>query len=253
MGRRSGFLSRVGSIRRRSGAGIERGRRSTRPAAARSISTRGSAVPNGPDPVAAKASVAPRENTSEAVVAGSPRACSGDMKPGVPTTISLPVRPSVTSRRAGGAEVGEVRPSGRVEEDVRRLDVAVHDALAMGGGERVDQSVGQLVDLVRRERAVLGDPLGERAAREVVHHEHEVVAVVDDVAQPHDAGVVERTEHLRLPLDALASRGQLLGRAVQRQPLERDLLAVLVDPEVDDAHASPADAPDHVVGHRRSG
>ena len=157
------------------------------------------------------------------------------------------------SRGARDAEVGEVGTPGRVEEDVRRLDVAVHDALAVGCRERVDQPIGQLVDLVRRERAVLGDPLGERAAREVVHDEHEVVAVVDDVAQAHDAGVVERPEHLRLSLDALASRGQLLGRAVQRQALERDLLAVLVDAEVDDTHASPADAPDDVVGHRRSG
>ena len=55
--------------------------------------------------------------------------------------------------------------------------------------------------------------------------------------------MVERSEHLGLPPDALPGRGQLLGRAVQRQPLERDLVAVgVVDAEVDDAHAAPADA-----------
>jgi hypothetical protein len=49
------------------------------------------AVPNGPWPVAAKVSSAPRLNTSLGGPTRWPRACSGDMKPGEPSTGPLPV------------------------------------------------------------------------------------------------------------------------------------------------------------------
>ncbi|GHI22765.1 hypothetical protein Shyd_41360 [Streptomyces hydrogenans] len=49
-------------------------------------------MPNGPVPVAAKASTAPSENTSLAGPTGCPATCSGDMKPGVPITIPACVR-----------------------------------------------------------------------------------------------------------------------------------------------------------------
>ena len=51
--------------------------------------------PNGPSPVAAKVSTAPRLKTSLAGPTGRPSACSGDMNPGEPTTI--PVRVSETA------------------------------------------------------------------------------------------------------------------------------------------------------------
>jgi hypothetical protein len=43
-------------------------------------------VPNGPWPVAAKASTAPRVKTSLGGPTSAPTACSGDMKPGDPIT-----------------------------------------------------------------------------------------------------------------------------------------------------------------------
>jgi hypothetical protein len=48
-------------------------------------------VPNGPSPVAAKASTAPRLNTSLGGPTRLPRACSGDMKDGEPNTTPVPV------------------------------------------------------------------------------------------------------------------------------------------------------------------
>jgi len=48
--------------------------------------TKGFASPNGPRPSAAKASTAPRENTSDAGPVSAPSACSGDMNAGVPTS-----------------------------------------------------------------------------------------------------------------------------------------------------------------------
>jgi hypothetical protein len=65
------------------------------PLAALTMSRPGSPGPNGPSPVAANSSAAPSEKTSLAGVTVSPRACSGDMKPGVPTTMPDTVKPWV--------------------------------------------------------------------------------------------------------------------------------------------------------------
>jgi len=48
-------------------------------------------LPNGPWPVAAKVSTAPRLNTSLAGPTRRPRACSGDIKEGEPNTMPVPV------------------------------------------------------------------------------------------------------------------------------------------------------------------
>ncbi len=149
----------------------------------------------------------------------------------------------------GHAEVGQVGVAVGVEQDVGRLDVAVDDALAVGGGEGIEQVVGEPADLVGCERSLLVDPLGEVAARQEVHDEDDVVALVEHFAQLHDPGVVQLLEHLGLAPDALAGLVQLLGRPVQREALERHLLAVGAAGEIDDAHAAAADAADDLVGH----
>ena len=52
----------------------------------------GAPAPNGPAPVAAKTSTAPRLNTSPAGPTGPPWTCSGDMYAGEPITSPVPVR-----------------------------------------------------------------------------------------------------------------------------------------------------------------
>src|SRR5690606_3364009 len=74
-----------------------------------------------------------------------------------------------------------------------------------------------------------------------------LVALVDDVEQPDDVRVVQLAQHLGLPQQALPGPGDLGGRAVQGQALERDLLPRLVAGEVDDAHPAPSQAGDQVV------
>ncbi|KUO16928.1 hypothetical protein AQJ91_33455 [Streptomyces dysideae] len=60
-----------------------------------------SAEPNGRRPVAAYASIEPRQNTSQAGVSRSPRTCSGAMNPGDPTSApALVSPPSVTVSNA---------------------------------------------------------------------------------------------------------------------------------------------------------
>ncbi len=84
------------------------------------------AVPNGGRPEAANASTPPRLKMSAAGPTSRPAACSGDMKPGEPSTRPLRTQPG-RIRGAGDAEVDDPRPVDG-EQHVRRLEVAVHDA-----------------------------------------------------------------------------------------------------------------------------
>ena len=117
MGRRSGRAASMASSRRRSDDGSDRGTLPTLPLAARTMSSPGSPCPYGPSPVAANSRVAPREKTSVAGETGSPRACSGAMKPGVPTTMPATVSPWVWSRLSAtpkSARHGSPRSSNRM-------------------------------------------------------------------------------------------------------------------------------------------
>ena len=89
---------------------------------------------------------------------------------------------------------------------------------------------------------MLGHPLGQAAAGEVGHDEHDLVALVDDVDEADDVGVVEPAQDVGLPQQALAGAGDLGGRPLQRQALERHLAAVGVAGQVDGAHAAPPEA-----------
>ena len=117
VGRRSGRGANMDWSNFRRDAGSDFGTLSILPVAARTMSSPGSPCPYGPSPVAANSSVAPSENTSVAGVTGSPRACSGAMKPGVPTTIPAIVRPWVWSRLRAtpkSARHGSPRSSNRM-------------------------------------------------------------------------------------------------------------------------------------------
>ena len=150
---------------------------------------------------------------------------------------------------AGHAEVDEVRVPREVEQHVGGLDVAVDDPVAVGGRQGVEEDVGEAVDLSRREGAVVVHLLGEGAALQVGEHQHDVVAVVDDVEEGHDRRVLEALEGGRLPPDALAGPVHLVGAALQQQALARDLAAVGSDGEVDHAHASAPEPALHHVLH----
>ena len=96
VGRRSGSLARHCSISGRTSAGASSRSAATR--TTRSSTAAGGPAPNGLRPVAAKASTAPRLNTSLRGPTSSPAACSGAMKLGVPTT-----RPARASGAASAA------------------------------------------------------------------------------------------------------------------------------------------------------
>ncbi len=125
--------------------------------------------------------------------------------------------------------------------------------LAVGGGEAVEEPIAEAPHLVGGERSVGGDALGEVAAGQVVHDEHEVVAVVEHVEQLDDGRVVEAPQDLGLAPDPQARLLELLGRAVQRQALQRHLAAVGRPRQVDHAHAAPAQSTDGLVRHEEPG
>jgi hypothetical protein len=132
-----------------------------------------------------------------------------------------------------------------VQEDVLRLDVAVHDSPAVRGGERgedlrTDERHGLLA-----ERRVARDHLAERLAREPLHH-HERPAVVElaEVVDLADVRVAHRARGARLLVEALerdgAVAGLLLAEDLDRDELaEREVLGLV--------HHAHTAAPDHAA------
>ena len=92
--------------------------------------------------------------------------------------------------------------------------------------------------------------IGERAAREVRHHEHDLVSVVDHLDQANDVRMIEPGEYFGLASDALPGASHVAGAAVQHQVLQRHRTPMGVLGEVDDAHGPAAEALLEHVGHR---
>ena len=99
----------------------------------------------------------------------------------------------------GHAEVGEQRGRGAaragrgegVQQDVLGLDVAVHDARRVRGGQPVGDVRRDGDRGLRREPAVVLQARAQVRAADQLHDEREVVAVDDEVADADHARVVE--------------------------------------------------------------
>ena len=114
-----------------------------------------SVVSYGGLPVSAWYSVAPSDQTSLASVAGLPAATSGARYAGEPVT--MPGRRDRSSHGRGDAEVGQLGGAVGGDQDVGRLDVAVHDAGRVRA-RRVPRPPGaSSLRRRRREAAVLVD------------------------------------------------------------------------------------------------
>ena len=136
-------------------------------------------------------------------------------------------------------EVGEPRATLAVDQDVRRLDVAVHQPGRVRRRQRLGDLRRDRQRLVGRQRTG-GDPAVEPLA---VHQLHREVVEPRGLARrdhAHDAGVVEPRDRARLAGEAL----DLLGVERRRggQHLERDPPAErLLDRLVDDPHPAAPD------------
>ncbi len=132
----------------------------------------------------------------------------------------------------GDAEVGEhrVHPLAAVhgqggQQHVGGLQVAVHDAVGVAGGQRVGDLRHQQRAGDRRQRAGLAQVAVQVGAVDQVHHQGEQLALDDQVAGAHDVGVGEAQQD-----GALAEETHhhvRVGGEFLAQDLHRDRLAGL--------------------------
>ncbi len=122
-------------------------------------------------------------------------------------------------QRACDAEVGDLHLTVARDEDVRRLDVAVHHAARVcrrqcerDRDRRVDGAVGT-------DAALGAEHVGEAAAVDVLHDDVVRASRLAPVVDAHDVGVVEVGRCLGLTPEALDERGVL------RELGEQDLRA----------------------------
>jgi hypothetical protein len=89
---------------------------------------------------------------------------------------------------ADHAEVRDLGPAVRREQDVRRLDVSVQEAARLGSGQRIEQLSGELASLVLVEST--GEQLMSQAlTREVLHRQVRAPAAFADFEDLDDVGM----------------------------------------------------------------
>ena len=153
----------------------------------------------------------------------------------VPSIVPVSVSVEVV-HQTRDAEVGESSQSVGADKDVGRFDVAVHDALGVGVGERVGER--------RADRRGLGG--GERALAQHLVEARAVDELHDEVGHvPVDAGFEELDQsRMREASKGLRLLSEALGVFAVRgtDDLDRDVGAVhLVDGAKDVGHPAAAE------------
>jgi hypothetical protein len=120
---------------------------------------------------------------------------------------------------AGDPEVREQGAIGlRVEEDVLRLHVAVHDAARVHGGQRGGDVAQHALGALRWEGALLANDVLERAPAHELHDEGEpALAQPPDRMDGDDVRVVELGDRPRLASQARHHLERLRGLALRRR------------------------------------
>ena len=151
--------------------------------------------------------------------------------------------------QARDAEVEHLDRAIAHQLDVRRLEIAMDDALCMRGRQRRGELPSDLAHFFRRSRAAR-DVRGEADALDVLHHDVGLAAVLEDVVHAGDVGMREPrdgaslAQHARTPLRRVRLFG---GEALQRDaPLEPRIVA-----EEHLAHAARPEALDNAVRTNR--
>jgi hypothetical protein len=146
----------------------------------------------------------------------------------------------------GEAEVEHLDLPRAEQEHVLGLQVAVDDALLVRRGQPARDLEGDLDGLAGRQRAVL-QALAQRLALQQLHRRVHRALLAAEIVDREDVGVRERSDGLRLPLEA-PERVRVLGE-IPREDLDRDLP---VEPRVpraeDDAHPALAELGEDLVG-----
>jgi hypothetical protein len=139
------------------------------------------------------------------------------------------------------------------EEDVRRLEIAVHDAAGVGGGQRRCHLLHYVDGGGGGQSAGAAQALGQVLAQQVLHHqEGRAAGGGAEVHHLDDVRVVELGGDLYLAVKA--RQGVAAGRQLGRHHLHR---AALAQPQllrlVDRPHAAVGDPPHQPVGLAQHG
>jgi hypothetical protein len=146
------------------------------------------------------------------------------------------------------AEVGDLRLPGRGDQDVLRLDVAVHHPEPVRLGEPGEHLLHDGERRGHAEGAAGAQHVAQRAAVDQLHDEEQPVLIGALVVDVDHGGVVDAGRRARLPLEADAER------RITREPRVHDLdgdrpVEPGVHAAVDDGHAARRDGtPDAVTG-----
>jgi hypothetical protein len=129
------------------------------------------------------------------------------------------VRQRVRTRHPGDAEVRDLRPPFFVEDDVRRLEVAMDESALVrvrepGGNLGRDRLRFRIVERLTRRQAIL-----ERAARQVLEDHVRPSPLAPVVEEPADVRMRERGDRMSFPLET--GRVGVAPEALERyEPVE---------------------------------
>ena len=175
---------------------------------------------NGTVPVIASTRTSASEYTSVRPSTGRPLACSGDGVARRAEHHTRGLRPRRLGDGASEPEVGDAEPAVVAEQEVRRLDVAVHEPSAVGVVETACRLETDEQRLRRREASTSFEHRPQRAVGEELEHQIRDAALLAPVVDGHDVRVVERGRRLRLGAEALDER-RIVGQR-RMQDLHRD-------------------------------
>ncbi len=95
-------------------------------------------------------------------------------------------------REAEVAEVAVLAAGSLRDEDVRGLDIAVHETLLVGGVERLGNLREEVDGALRLQCSVLGDDLRQIGSFDVAHREEEDAVLLPRLVDRDDVRMVER-------------------------------------------------------------
>ena len=156
-------------------------------------------------------------------------------------------RDLAAAQRTGDAEVRYLDITRAGQHHVRRLDVAVHDAVAVAVVQRAQDAVDDLKRALRQQPPAVAEQIVQRPAVDVLHHDvghgsgagHVLAGVVDR----DDRRVVERGRGLRLPAETRLE-GLVTGQVVTERLHSHDTAQEVVTRPVYLGHAA---TPGHAV------
>ena len=139
--------------------------------------------------------------------------------------------------RPGNPEIGH-HSVPRLEQDVLRLDVAVHHVVTVGKGERVGDFARDLQCLVERQLLLPVEPVAQRFALDEGHDEVDEAVGLARIVQRQDVGMMQPGGDVDLEQKPLRPHRR---RQLGTQHLHRHVAMVLqVLGEVDRGHAAGA-------------